>query len=219
MQVSDQEDGRTIEVITEAFRILIAPLNYLRAKSEVKGFWDFAIPLAVGALASWAFVLLPKGIPLLGDKGVVQAVNSLLQILVGFYIAALAAVASLNSVALDQETIGDPVRLRRRSADGEVEILNRRKLLSLMFSYLSFVAMFLYSVGVFATITSSNLRVLVPELFQYPMKVIFVAGYFSVLAQLMCITVVTLYYLGDRIHRCDPVALPNQAMGKSHEQD
>ncbi len=199
-------------IIKEALRVLAAPLVYLRARSEIKGCWDFAIPLGVGAIAAWSYLLLPLGISLLGSKGVITAVNSLLQILVGFYIAALAAVASLNSVALDQATIGDPVKLKRVVADGVEEIvLNRRRLLSLMFSYLSFAAMLLYSSGVFAVVAADNLREIFPAVLIESMKVAFVAGYFSVLAQLACITTVTLYYLGDRMHRCDPVALPNQA--------
>jgi hypothetical protein len=198
-------------IIKEALRILAAPLVYLRARSEIKACWDFAIPLMTGAVAAWAYLLLPAGISLIGSKGIVPAVNSLLQILVGFYIAALAAVASLNSVALDQATIGDPVKLRKVMQDGVEEVvLNRRRLLSLMFSYLSFAAMFLYSSGVFAVIAADNLREIFPPVLLESMKVAFVSGYFSVLAQLACITTVTLYYLGDRMHRCDPVALPNQ---------
>lgn len=199
-------------IIKEALRVLAAPLVYLRARSKIKGCWDYAIPLVAGAVAAWAYLLLPAGISLLGSKGIVPAVNSLLQILVGFYIAALAAVASLNSVALDQATIGDPVKLRRVVQDGvEDVVLNRRRLLSLMFSYLSFAAMLLYSAGVFAVIAADNVRAIFYPVVLESMKVAFVAGYFSVLAQLACITTVTLYYLGDRMHRCDPVALPNQA--------
>lgn len=200
-------------MIGSALKVLIAPLAYLRARSLAKGYWDYGLPLFAAAIGSWAYVLAPAEIPVIGEKGLVASVNELLQVLVGFYIAALAAVASLNSVSLDQPVEGDPVTIDQVSVEGVAQVsLNRRRLLSLMFSYLSFSSISLYALGVFVNIANENVKQILPLWLVPSAKVGFLGFYVFVVAQLVCITLVTLYYLGDRIHRATPVALPTKPM-------
>lgn len=196
-------------IILDALRVLLSPLKYLRARSETKPYWDWGIPLTASAIMVWVYIILPSPLPLATEKGLFASVNQLLQVLVGFYIAALAAVASLNSVALDQPVEGDPVTIVQRGSVQPV-LLNRRRLISLMFAYLSFTSISMYAVGVLAMLGSATFNELVPAYLAAPFKVFFLALYSLILAQSVCITLVTLFYLGDRMHRQTPTALPNQ---------
>jgi hypothetical protein len=194
-------------IILDALRVLLSPLKYLRARSRTKRYWDWVIPIYVASAVVWVYVLLPSPFPLTTDKGLLAAVNQLLQVLVGFYIAALAAVASLNSVALEQPIAGDPVYLDERGSEEPV-VLNRRRFLSLMFAYLSFASITLYAAGVLAILGSPSLNGMVPAFMFASLKVAFLAVYSIALMQSICITLVTLFYLGDRMHRQTPTALP-----------
>lgn len=194
-------------IIVDALRVLLSPLKYLRARSRTKPYWDWGIPLTMSAIVVWLYIMLPSSFPLATEKGLFASVNQLLQVLVGFYIAALAAVSSLNSVALDQPVEGDPVTIAQRGLDQPVS-LNRRRLISLMFAYLSFTSISMYAVGVLAILGSPAFNQIVPVYFSVPFKIAFLALYSLILAQSVCITLVTLFYLGDRMHRQTPVALP-----------
>lgn len=204
-------------IIVDALRVLFSPLKYLRAKSMTKAYWDWGIPLTVSAAVVWIYILLPAPFPLATERGLFASVNQLLQVLVGFYIAALAAVASLNSVALEQSVEGDPVTLAQKGVDHPVS-LNRRRLLSLMFSYLSFTAISMYMVGVLAILGNASFKDFVPQVLAASFKVAFLAVYSVILVQSVCVTLVTLFYLGDRMHRQTPTALPAEPAASDEEE-
>lgn len=191
-------------------RTLFAPLNYLRARNPDKLRWDWVIPVAVAVVGTACLFLLPKPIPVLGDKGLIYWVNELLKILVGFYIAALAAVATFASASLDQEIEGEGVILEVERADGkEDKRLSRRAFLSLMFGYLSLLAILLYCAGLVVTILTENIR-LIDANWLPAMRAAFVFAYSLFFTQMLTVTLVALFYLSDRIHRQTPQALPPQ---------
>src|SRR5258706_8987546 len=78
----------------------------------------------------------------------VPAFTDLLQVLTGFYIASLAAVATFNKPGLDDPMAGDPPTLREDyCAITTVKPLTRRRFLCLLFGYLSWLSLFLYFIG------------------------------------------------------------------------
>lgn len=187
---------------------LLTPLNYLRAKNPHKFTWDWTIPAIAAILGVACLVLLPRSISVLGERGLVYWVNELLQVLIGFYIAALAAIASFDRVSLDQLIEGDGVTIRVQGAEGPYDKpLTRRAFISLMFGYLSLLAIALYCIGLVTSLLESNIKLIVPDVL-YVLRAIFVLAYGFLFAQMLSITLVALFYLSDRIHRQTPTALP-----------
>lgn len=187
---------------------LFAPLKYLRARNRHKLVWDWIIPSLLATGGVLCLLLLPKPIAILGEHGLVYWVNELLQVLIGFYIAALAAIASFDRDALDQKIEGDGVFLLDSSDDGEERtFLTRRAFLSLMFGYLSLLSIVLYCVGLAASLLHSNIQLIDSDVIPW-LRGIFLFAYGLFFAQMLTITLVALFYLADRIHRRTPTALP-----------
>ncbi|QDS20757.1 hypothetical protein [Xanthomonas citri] len=188
-----------------ALTLLFSPLRYLSAKNPTKKWWDWWIPILLAGTLVLASTYLPKPLALFGDKGLIDGVNELLQVLVGFYIASLAAVASLNSESLNQKVSQQPVHL---VVGDELRSLTRRQLLSLMFSYLSFSSIALYTTGLLANLLLPNIKTAISKDYAWIAKTAFTGAYGFALSQMICITLITLYYLGERIHWQTPTALP-----------
>ena len=69
-------------------------------------------------------------------------------ILIGFYIAALAAVSSFRNDTLDRELSGRPVKLvNARQGKKKEEILTRRRFLAVLFGYCAVLSICLYIAG------------------------------------------------------------------------
>lgn len=188
-------------MMIQALEVLLSPFGYLKARNPTKVYWDWVIPLVAAMLIAAIFINPWLRITIFGDKGVVNAANELIQVLVGFYIAALAAVASLANPALDRGVVGDPITSQGKS-------LTRRQFLCIAFSYLSLLSITTYGIGVLSNITSESIRSAFPkELIPY-MRAAFGFIYGFAATQLACITSVTLYYLGDRIHKADLIPNP-----------
>lgn len=91
---------------------LFRPLDYIRVKHPEKPKYDFFIPFCLSATGTVSLMLLPVTPAILGDDGVVDIFTGLLQMLIGFYIASLAAIATFNKKGMDQIMPGDPPTLR-----------------------------------------------------------------------------------------------------------
>jgi hypothetical protein len=90
---------------------------------------------------------------------------------------------------------------------GRIKIidLSRRRFLSLMFGYLSFVSLFLYLGGGIANLFADSFKALLPLYWHPAARWIFVFLYIFLLANLLITTLLGLFYMSDRIHRHDPV--------------
>lgn len=196
-------------------RILFAPINYLRARNSHKWRWDWPIPALIAAALLGAYELLPVPFAFLGDGGLVAGINELLQLLVGFYIASLAAIASFDRVSLDQPIEGGGVLLRVvRGGETIDRSLTRRTFLSYMFGYLSLLSILLYCGGLLTNLLAPNAAYVWPEVVGV-LRIVFASTYLFFVSQLMTITLVAIYYLCDRIHRQTPIALPPEKLNPS----
>jgi hypothetical protein len=203
----------------DTLRTLFAPLKYLRAKNDHKFVWDWVLPAIVAVAATLCLFVLPRPVSILGEKGLVHWVNELLQVLIGFYIAALAAIASFDRPSLDQPIEGEGVTLKVLQEDGyKPKQLNRRAFLSLLFGYLSLLAIFLYVLGLGVSLLSDNIRLISPQLLPY-LRGVFVLAYGFFFTQMLSVTMVALFYLSDRIHRQTPTPLPAQDVESESGQD
>lgn len=182
--------------------MLIYPFRYLFIKWESKDsssndkLWiDLFLPL-LGAFISFLilhFTSLNK-VTSFFQTTAFDVLISFLQTLPGFYLAALAVIASFNNDFLDDLTYGEgPI-------DSNNEEMSRRRFLTNCIAYLSVLSMILIGISsLIKYVDSINILI---KLDQYKTIIsIGSAGYVFLLLQLFFITLLVLYYLGDRLHR------------------
>jgi hypothetical protein len=177
---------------------ILAPIRYLRITRGPKILIDVALPIMFGSLATAAILSMPSGFPITGQSGLVAGMNSALQVLVGFYVAALAAVSTFNSVSLDQD-LADGMRL-----PGAGRVATRREMLSYLFGYLSFLSFGILLVGLFATPIAFAIGRLTPQHLIRIVRGVCLEMYTICIFSLFFTTLLGLYYLVDRSQRADP---------------
>lgn len=178
---------------------ILTPLAFLRLQSPDLRAYQWTIPAVLGALALVAFYLLPSKPPLFTEKGLVNTVNGLLNTLIGFYIAALAAVAAFNNPTLDQVMKGRPPTLTvYREGVQTKEQLTRRRFLVILFGYCAFISIMLFTLGVLSLILAPSLA---SASWMPTLRLVWLGVYFSMAASLLVVTLLGLHYLIDRMHR------------------
>ena len=148
--------------------------------------------ISVGA--QWLSFDLSK---LIGD------VNALMGILVGFYIAALAAVSSFTNETLDQVMKGRaPTLIQIRQGSQIKETLTRRRFLSVLFGYCACLSIILYIFGV----VQAHVTIVGPIAEWAKVAIVWAhcavwACYVWLLSSLLVVTLLGLHYLVERMHR------------------
>ncbi|MBE0403092.1 hypothetical protein [Halomonas citrativorans] len=181
---------------------LLTPFRYLRIKNKAKCQIDFVIPLILGLTVAGVLVALGSHVSIFGDKGYVSLITGLLQILTGFYIAALAAVATFPSATLEQPLDGSPAILNEMRR-GKLKPINlkRRPFLCFLFGHLALLSICLYFLGGFANLISNGIAELVSAQVAYWLRALFIVLYSIASAHLFVVTMLGIYYLSYRIHR------------------
>ena len=130
-----------------------------------------------------------------GDDGLIRSINQLLSILVAFYIASLAAIATFKNDVLDSKFAGEPVKLTvKRSGKKETEELTRRKFLCCLFAYCAFVAMAVFCVGELAILLKNNVKAVIQnDLILEILKLGFLFCYAFALSNLLSTTLLGLH--------------------------
>lgn len=129
----------------------------------------------------------------------VGASSQLLMILPGFYIAALAAIATFSSPTMDQG-LDSEARLKRREHGADIERkLTRRRFLCLLFGYLSFLSLVL---ALLSGLPSSlePARFFQDAEWRNLCRIVCTGVYGLFFMQLISLTLLGLFYLTDRIH-------------------
>lgn len=185
-------------------RQLAAPLRYYQFYNKAKLIIDVIAPLLFAFATCILFSLVPGGVAFLGDHGFVNSINGLLQLLVGFFVAGLAAVFGVRGYSLEQKPVGFHFlgAVKRDDADG-VKI-TRRMFVCALFAYLAFISFSLFLVGLFAATCQPLIRSfafgsIVHNLICF-VYVLFIWNIFFV-------TLYGFYYMVDRAHRGDPEVL------------
>ncbi|MBF4328530.1 hypothetical protein EAY16_24965, partial [Vibrio anguillarum] len=112
----------------------------MRIKHKQKLYIDLILPVIIGVVLTAIVFFSPVQIKLLGQGSLVGLVNGLLQILIGFFVASLAAVATFQREGLDEVMVGKAPTLRG-------EKITRRQFVCYMFGYLALVSIVLYFGG------------------------------------------------------------------------
>ncbi|HGM5295041.1 TPA: hypothetical protein ACKP0P_001609 [Serratia marcescens] len=186
----------------------LKPFKYLLIRHKDKKWFDFILPAIFSFSLSLIFYRLEKPFPLVATGGLVPQINSLLQMLIGFYIASLAAIATFGNSSIDDVMAGEPPTLKMK-IKGSVNVipLTRRRFLCYLFGYLALVSIVLYLAGVVATLigySGSNFLKQLTELgYIGVFKAILLFFYLFFLINLVLTTLLGLYYLSVRIHEGD----------------
>ena len=171
---------------------VFTPIDYLRIKHPEKRFFDWVLPIFTAAIITLSIYYLPKTISLLGKDSLVSLVNGILQILSGFYIASMAAVATFSKDGMDEVMYGIPPVLKGKK-------LTRRKFLTYLFGYLAFMSIALYFVGGALQLTSASIKEL--HLSSYPLvKSLLLFIYLSTICNIIYTTALGMYFMIDKMH-------------------
>ncbi len=182
---------------------IFTPLLYLRLKNKGLCAHTWTFPFMLTVFIVFISSLLPESVNVYGENGLVRSINQLLSILVAFYIASLAAIATFKSDSLDKKITGSPVTLIvKRSGKKETEKLTRRKFLCLLFAYCAFMSITIFCMGELAVLLKENfLTVVTNSHVLGASKIAFAVVYTFAISNLLSTTLLGLHYLADRIHR------------------
>lgn len=168
------------------------------------------VPLFFAAIFTIVFWFMPVRPSLTGDGSLSRHMITVFAILPGFFIAALAAVATFNRPEMD-EVMPDPApELKLRTGEHESYFpLTSRMFMTHLFSYLTSVSFFAVFLFVFADLSAPSVSYVVSKVADvYWRGVIFEAlslAYFAVVfwlaSKIILTTLIGLYFLAERIHR------------------
>lgn len=126
------------------------------------------------------------------------------QNLPGFYIAALAAIATFPRVEIDQILAGNPspkiVNVDVQGNETVIE-LTRRRFLCLMFAFLTAECIVLTVLSALGLTVAAPLRGAIPDWAYLPLFAVATFSYFMLFFQLIVATFWGIFYLGERIHQ------------------
>lgn len=185
---------------------LFSPLSYLRIKHEEKRWYDFYIPFAVSLIVTIVYYFHANKISLIQSNGLILQVNGLLQVLIGFYIAALAAVATFASASIDDLMEGDPPTLFENYRDHKIEVkLTRRRFVCYLFGYLALVSFVLFCIGMVSVLIGKPFHLWLLTFWSSTvilwLKTFFIGGYTFILMNIITTTLLGLYFLAVRFHQ------------------
>jgi hypothetical protein len=180
---------------------LSRPFGYILIRHPVKKVVDWYIPSGLAIFLAITLCPLRTELNVWGTGGMVQMAQQVVQGLPGFYIAALAAVATFGQQStLDMEIPAPTPTIQTRSAGEWISMkLTRRRFLCLLFAYLTSVSILLSLLATYGMAVAAPIRKLTSSWFA---EVISYAGttvYSVFLFQLVVVTLWGLYYLSDRM--------------------
>lgn len=187
-------------------RQMLQPLSYLAIRHPQKWKIDWLFPVAIAIActyfskgSNWSFEVYRNG-------GPVSLMLGFLSCLPGFYIAALAAIATFGRNDIDN-ILPEPTPTVRLSTRGENILikLTRRRFLAMLFSFLTCesIALVLISVFLMTNGASFGLMDISSELVGKALSAFMALTYYTLLMQMLAATFWGLYYLGFKLHEPD----------------
>lgn len=187
---------------------IFVPLRYLKIDHPEKRKFDLLLPLILGVFFALPMLSSQFRSDALLTFDVIGKISNFLGVLTGFFIAALAAVATFGKQEMDDPMPGEPpVRLEHKvNTETYFENLSRRRFLSFLFGYMAFLTLALYVLGYAYLIADKYLITDVIPQWRSAIFGTFWLVYAFALANLLSNTLLGLFYLTDRIHRPNKVA-------------
>lgn len=182
---------------------ILMPFGYLAIRHPHKWVVDWFYP-ALATLVTVLGLLYITEIKLVLVKGgMVSSLVSFVQTLPGFYIAALAAIATFGRADIDSVLPEPTPEVKVKFMGGEnIVKLTRRRFLAMLFSFLTAESIVLIVFSIFTVELSSNIflfSVCGVDVGWWISLVLLVLIFFA-LYQLIAATFWGLYYLGFKLH-------------------
>lgn len=189
---------------------LLRPFGYLTIRHPAKKKIDVRIPavMTLGILITLAF--FRDEVDVWGAGGLVTSIQSLVQGLPGFYIAALAAVATFGRKTSLDSVIPEPTpTIDTWYGSNKVPVeLTRRRFLCLLFAHLTALSLALSVGSSLGRSLAAPVKDLLPVWAAEPLFYVVCGGYFFLVFQMLVVTLWGLTYLGDKMHLPDATILP-----------
>jgi hypothetical protein len=196
-----------------AVKQLCAPLRYLRISQgdglfKSKLTYDLIIPLILAATSTGAIWALSASLGMFSETGLVPGILNLLNLMIAFFIAALAAVATFDKPSLDEGMKGDPAVLTLRTSKGatRLHMLTNRQFICYVFGYLSFSSIMLIAALYIGRQIGPSLMVyaemLSPELMGYG-RLFLIFLLFLAIWNIFVTMLIGIYFLCDRLQFLD----------------
>ncbi len=183
------------------FELIFSPLAYLRIRHATKWMFDWLYPLGFALLTAAALWKFGRPGMIAGTSGLLDRLTLVFSVLPGFYIAALAAIATFNRPDIDA-VMPDPtprLKVEIRGRPNVIE-LTRRRFLAYLFAFMCWESLTLLVVCVFAGLTANGVMAWLGSAATC-VKWIFLCALLTLFWQLVFATFLGLYYLGDRLNR------------------
>lgn len=178
---------------------IFVPLRFLAIKHAEKWKFELLLPALFGALFASPLWFAAFRADALGKFDLLGKAVGGLGLLAGFYITALAAIATFARPEMDEPMPGPVTLLHTRAGITDEEELTRRRFLSFLFGYLGFVALALSLLGSMFLVADTFAMSDVP--WRPTAFVAFWIPFSFALGNLLSNTLLGLFYLTDRMHR------------------
>jgi hypothetical protein len=188
------------------FRHLLRPLSYLSIEHKQKWVVDWIYPLVLAGLSTGLLFYMKRfgNISLYADGAVIAKILGFVQGLPGFYIAALAAIATFNKTDIDKTMPAPAPKLDIMVQGKSVAIeLTRRRFLCSMFAFLTAESLILIVVAIFGQAIYMPVKTLLPEQIHVWTSGAYMLFFMFVFWQMLITSFWGLFYLGDRLHQPD----------------
>lgn len=188
-------------------RHLLRPLSYLSIEHKLKWKVDWLYPFLLAVIStSLLFGLKCFGpVSLYADGGVIAKILGFVQALPGFYIAALAAIATFNKIDIDK-TMPAPAPKIDILVQGQTVVieLTRRRFLCSMFAFLTAESLIIIVLAIFSQSIYVPFKTIIHGSLQIWASGLFMLMFFLLFWQMIVTSFWGLFYLGDRLHQPDP---------------
>lgn len=185
---------------------ILRPFSYLTIEHPNKWVVDWIYPLIIASISTLLiFTIRQFGVvPLYGDSGLIERILGFIQSLPGFFIAALAAIATFNRHDIDRTMPAPAPKLDITIRGKTVAIeLTRRRFLCSMFAFLTAENLILIVLGIF----SNSFYLPIKEAINTELQMWISGGFLFIFLfmfwQLFITSFWGLFYLGDKLHQPD----------------
>ncbi len=181
---------------------LFRPLDFLKVKNTPRCLYQIWLPFFFAIVIVFLQNYKQDKVDIMTDDKFITKIILVLQILVPFTIAALAAVATFPSKIMEKKISGNPPPTLSRKLRGHFieEELTRRRYVCLLFGYLTLLGIVLLLIGIVLP-DIIRLLLIVPIFSQDIVNYVALYIFAFMTGNLLSNTLLGLFYLSDRIHR------------------
>ncbi|MEN9062825.1 hypothetical protein [Ponticoccus litoralis] len=180
------------------FKKLLTAFSFFRLRSADLEYFQYKYPSIFAVFLVVSYWVLSRTIFEIDLDAAIANATTLMGVLIGFYIAALAAVTSFPNESLNSVMAGNAPRIKERGG-AEFSPITRRRFLSILLGYCAFLSIVVYILG--SASASVKFAARTNEFLEVILKAIWWSGYTWLLASLLTVTMLCLHYLIDRMHR------------------